>query len=146
MSSFRKEIVWCALQDLRVPYVWGGNDPDFDGGLDCSGAVLFWARQSGLDLPDMTANDLREICKPVINPQPGDLCFYGKKGKITHVVMVLGKNYIIGANGGGPPDAGESREQYAERMRQRNARVKIQFGYRYRGDFVSFGQLPYKES
>jgi len=39
-------------------YVWNGNDPDVDGGVDCSGGVLYGLNSLGNNLPDQRANDI----------------------------------------------------------------------------------------
>jgi hypothetical protein len=59
------------------PYVYGGNDLDVDGGLDCSGAVLCGLREMGYDLPDFVADQiLIQLTVQVEGaPSPGDLRF-----------------------------------------------------------------------
>lgn len=128
-QDFRDRVVLAAIGQVGKPYVWGGNGPD---GYDCSGFVLWVWRQVGLDLPDQTADQLWRGLQPGIGPpKAGDLAFYsspGKPGKATHVVLILqaGGNVVAGANGGGPPDKGETPDAYAARMRARNAMVRVE--------------------
>lgn len=147
----RGAVVLAALRDLGTPYVWGGNDPIVDGGLDCSGAVLRWLRVGGVDLRDQTADELRLTLssRERGEVEVGDLAFYGG-GKATHVVLVIAPEgrAIVGANGGGAPREGESTEarEYRERMAACGARVRIEDqrlgGAWYRRDLLGFGRIP----
>ena len=79
-------------------YVYGGNDPDTDGGLDCSGSVLYGLNQEGNNIPDQTANDIMnntDIVTPVdaSDVQPGDLRFLvDENGYANHVQVILGED------------------------------------------------------
>ena len=49
-------------------YVWGGNDPSVDGGVDCSGAILYGLKKMGYDIPDTNAEGIiKDLTKPVSN-------------------------------------------------------------------------------
>lgn len=137
-------MVYRALRDLGVPYLWGGNDPP---GMDCSGAVLRWMEAGDVKIADTTAGELYARFKDVTVPEPGDLAFYGKPGKpATHVVMVLGTDglaiKVIGASGGGRPRKDETPELYEARMKLRRARVRIESSHLYRHDFMGFKRPP----
>jgi len=103
----REIMVDLALKMLGTPYVWGGNDPDDDGGVDCSGFALYLLHRVGLVKwgEDMTAHDLyKSMPMPEGNIHPdyvdaGDFVFYGTKEKITHVMMALGPGVVIGSIG-----------------------------------------------
>lgn len=108
---------------LGVPYHWGGDFKRWkdgkDFGLDCSGFEQALADFQGIDEPgDQTADGIMQIYKkrgyaeiPFGSEQEGDRVFYGsgtvldssgkRRLKATHIVMVVGPNRIIGAQGGG---------------------------------------------
>uniref|UniRef100_A0A6M3IV91 Putative cell wall hydrolase n=1 Tax=viral metagenome TaxID=1070528 RepID=A0A6M3IV91_9ZZZZ len=89
---------------LGTFYTWGGDDPS---GFDCSGLVVECAKSVGL-LPrsgDYTAAGLWTRWKHlhVPNPAPGDVVFFGKGGRVTHVEIcaLRAPDCAIGASGGG---------------------------------------------
>lgn len=138
----RERVVAAALADVGVPYLWGGNEPK-DGGLDCSGAVLRWLNSVRTPpLPDMTAEMLRQRLPIALYPKVGDVAFYGKGGKASHVVLLLsaGGQSIVGANGGGKPLAKEKPPDYMARMARTYASVRIEDhrkgGMYYRSDLL----------
>jgi len=146
----RDLVVSIALDLAGTPYVWGGNHPIQDGGLDCSGFILHCLRDAGLDLPDTTADGLYTTLAPVDDAAdllPGDLAFYGKD-RATHVVMVIstGGRVIIGASGGTRPRPGENLAAYTQRMRDRVACVRLEDtrrgGVDYRDDLLGFRRMP----
>jgi len=145
----RSRIVIIAMQDVGVPYQWGGNDPEKDGGLDCSGAVLRWWRSAGIAFPDMSAEVLRQRLAVTDTPKPGDLAFYSpdaSNASANHVVMVLSPNACIGANGGTSPNPSETTSDYRSRMNAKMASVRLvdhrNGGLRYRGVFLDFRSCP----
>lgn len=79
-------------------YVYGGNDPNIDGGLDCSGSVLYGLNQEGNNIPDQTANDImnnKNIATPIdaSDVQPGDLRFLvDGNGNAYHVQVIIGED------------------------------------------------------
>lgn len=109
MSMDRRQSFIHALRGaIGDPYVWGGQAP---GGYDCSGLILYCLTQSGLSLPDMTANDIYEkfhhnkIMKT--DALPGCLFFYWNQDQTTlsHVMAVYrvwpcGFRILAGARGG----------------------------------------------
>ena len=141
-------MVYQALRDLGVPYLWAGNEPP---GMDCSGAVLRWMRAGDVPINDTTAGELFARFNAVEVPEPGDLAFYGRIGRpATHVVMILGVDSgrdgdpiitVIGASGGGRPRKSETDTAYKIRMDQRGARVKVA-RLTYRTDFLGFRRAP----
>ena len=79
-------------------YVYGGNDPNTDGGLDCSGSVLYGLNQEGNNIPDQTANDImnnKNIATPIdaSDVQRGDLRFLvDGNGNAYHVQVIIGED------------------------------------------------------
>lgn len=102
-----------SLSLLPVWYEWDGKhwpakSPHY--GLDCSGAVCCDLEARGL-IPvgyRIRARDLADECAPIAEADviAGDLKFYRKggakgQGPITHVMLVLDAQRMIGAAGGG---------------------------------------------
>lgn len=92
---------------LGTPYLWGGSS---SFGLDCSGFVQYAYRIAGLTLrrdADIQRDDPRFVPVPVRDVAragddllPGDLVFFGKPDRITHVGMHLAGNTFIHSAGG----------------------------------------------
>lgn len=80
---------------LGVPYRWGGATP---AGFDCSGLVYYTFRQAGLSVP-RTSQQQYHAARPVPLEQaaPGDLVFFGQRGRISHVGIYLGDQRFIHA-------------------------------------------------
>jgi len=128
----RTHIVSEAIQLADTPYVWGGNDPAEDGGLDCSGLCIYLFRKHGVIDPncDMSAQTLYELSKPVKKPKLASLCFYGKDAEhVTHVAIYVGMGRAVSARGG---NSSCTTPEIAE---ARGAAVKVH-DYRYRGDYL----------
>jgi gamma-D-glutamyl-L-lysine dipeptidyl-peptidase len=87
---------------LGTPYLWGGSS---SFGLDCSGFVQMCYRLAGLTLrrdADIQRSDTRFVPVAPEERVPGDLVFFGKPDKITHVGMQFeGDTFIHAAGGAG---------------------------------------------
>ena len=150
MSDLRNRIVYEALALVGTPYWWAGNDPTRDPGLDCSGFVLHVWRKCGIALPDMTAQMLRDHCEGIAAPDalPGDVAFYGRPERASHVVLILSPRgkAIVGANGGTSIRQNEAASDYQARMERVHASVRIEdhrkHGINYRGDLLGVGRCP----
>jgi cell wall-associated NlpC family hydrolase len=135
-----KSIMKDALRNLVLklvgcPYIWGGQNPWT--GFDCSGFVVWVFQVFGI-LPagDWTAQSLHEhffVSGEVLGAVTGvgDLIFYGSdRQHITHVMMGIGGNLVIGASGGGHLTT------TLLEARRIGAQVKVKPG-NYRSDMVS---------
>lgn len=86
-----------AMTLLGTPYRWGGATPD--GGFDCSGLVGYVFRTAiGLDLPRVSrqmvsAGEAVDRASLV----PGDLVFFGRRGKVNHVGIYMGEGRFLHA-------------------------------------------------
>jgi len=76
-----------------VPYLWGGKTPF---GVDCSGFVQQVLKIYGLQAPRDSSPQSQFFKKetPLKESKTGDLAFFKKKGKITHVGFVLEDIFI----------------------------------------------------
>lgn len=126
-----------------TPYVYGGNDPYLDGGLDCSGLIRYilrrvgvipltgdWSAQGFYDMFEdrLTDNDWNNPLE--FTPHAGYLAFYGTLEKISHVMLCLNEGECIGCING---DKCCSNEHTA---RCRQAMVDIR-PINYRDDLVA---------
>ncbi|MEZ4916635.1 MAG: C40 family peptidase [Chitinophagales bacterium] len=86
------------LKYLNAPYLWGGRSPF---GIDCSGLTQMVYSFFNIELPRdayMQA-ELGEALNFVSEAKEGDLAFFGKEEKITHVGIILENQEIIHASG-----------------------------------------------
>lgn len=74
-------------------YEWGAAGPNT---FDCSGFVSYVANRSGWSFGRLTVGGLHGICRPVSNPQRGDLIFYSD---YEHVGIYIGGGRAIQCDG-----------------------------------------------
>jgi NlpC/P60 family protein len=94
-----------ALDQIGLPYVWGGNGPDAGAaGFDCSGLTKAAYDSAGVSLERTADAQYRTVPRvpSTAAPQLGDLVFYGNPAtRIHHVGLYLGNGLMINA-----PDQG----------------------------------------
>jgi cell wall-associated NlpC family hydrolase len=93
-----------AQEYVGIPYVWGGTDPAT--GLDCSGFTQHLMRRFGVELPRVSADQLRTGA-PVADleaARPGDLLGWDNGPRnvgADHVAVYLGNGLMAEAPGTG---------------------------------------------
>jgi cell wall-associated NlpC family hydrolase len=91
-AVLRDQIALDALEQLGVPYVWGGASPS---GFDCSGLVMWLWAQHGYQLPHFAAAQYHLGSQVAAwDLRPGDLVFFHDLG---HVGIYLGHGYLVHA-------------------------------------------------
>ena len=94
LNGSREEFLQTQRNLIGTNYVWGGNDPEVDGGVDCSGGILYGINQMDNALGDQRAHDIyNNYTIPVADGdmQPGDLRFidYNDDMVMDHVQTIL---------------------------------------------------------
>lgn len=97
----REDIVALSHRFTGVPYLWGGNSAK---GFDCSGFTQTVFKMNGKLLARDANQQVQEGVEIVpdekfSNVLPGDLMFFGRENRITHVGISLGGPQFIHANG-----------------------------------------------
>ncbi len=94
-ESIGEQAVVVALQQLGVPYRYGGATPS---GFDCSGLVQYSYSRVGKSVP-RTTQALWKNAQPVSQGQmrAGDLLFFNIAGKMSHVGMYIGSDQFVHA-------------------------------------------------
>jgi cell wall-associated NlpC family hydrolase len=91
-QELRDQVALEALQQIGVPYVWGGATPK---GFDCSGLVMWLWAKHGIALPHFAASQYHlgpSITKAQL--RPGDLVFFHHLG---HVAIYIGNGWVVHA-------------------------------------------------
>lgn len=100
LSSARQKIIAAAREQLaaRTPYVWGGEVPGRNGGLDCSGLCQYCYKKAGITIPHQSTAILNAAPKrlAVSQAKPGDILWMS-----GHVGIYIGDGKTIEALGGG---------------------------------------------
>ena len=83
----RTSVTEYSKQYVGVKYKYAGKDPK---GFDCSGFTSYVLQSEGINISSSSKVQATEG-KPVpLNKvKPGDLIFFGKHGKVTHVGLVV---------------------------------------------------------
>ncbi len=87
-------ILQTAFSQVGTPYRYGGNKPET--GFDCSGFVGWVYGQYNVRLPRSSGDMMAKgTTVPRKELRPGDLVFFGRKKRITHVGIYTGDNKYI---------------------------------------------------
>ncbi len=92
------QVISFACAQLGLPYVWGGNGPEVNGGWDCSGLTQAAYRAAGISIPRTTYDQVHTgttISEDKL--APGDLLFYSAAGDVHHVGIYLGGGQMVHA-------------------------------------------------
>ena len=95
------DIISDAKRMMGTPYLWGGNSTK---GNDCSGFTQTVFKANNIQIP-RDARQQALIGTPILPSQdwsnilPGDLLFFGRKDKVTHVGISLGQKDFIHQGG-----------------------------------------------
>lgn len=94
----KQNIVPTAKLFLNTPYLWGGKNIF---GIDCSGfsqvvySLCGYTLLRDASMQNTQGNPINSLSEA----EAGDLLFFGKMDKITHVGIYLGENQVIHASG-----------------------------------------------
>jgi cell wall-associated NlpC family hydrolase len=87
LTAKRNNLAESSKKYVGVKYKYAGKDPK---GFDCSGFTGYVMKTEGIAISSSSkvqATEGRPV--PVNKVKPGDLIFFGKRGKVTHVAMVI---------------------------------------------------------
>lgn len=98
-DSIGRRAAAVALNQIGVPYRYGGNDP---GGFDCSGLVQYSYERAGKRIP-RTTRQLWSSTESVArhDMRAGDLLFFEIEGKMAHVGLYVGDHQFVHAPSSG---------------------------------------------
>ncbi len=93
LSEKQAEMLQYAVSWLGTPYRYGGSKRN---GVDCSGFVLQVYKSIGMKLPRTAARQYNYTRRVASNSRrAGDLVFFRKSSRISHVGIYIGNNKII---------------------------------------------------
>jgi cell wall-associated NlpC family hydrolase len=90
IMQFRTEVIGYAQNFLGLRYRTAGHSPKT--GFDCSGFTNYILNEFGVKVSTASSSQSRQGLKVSLNDVlPGDLVFFGGRGRIQHVAMVVEK-------------------------------------------------------
>ncbi|MCK9903608.1 hypothetical protein CC117_25815 [Parafrankia colletiae] len=96
-----------ATAQIGLPYLWGGDGPDYgEDGFDCSGLTRAAYTAAGITIPRVAQDqfDAGSRLPPEVPLEIGDLVFYGTSDiDITHVGIYIGSGEMVNAPRRGAP-------------------------------------------
>ncbi len=91
MQQYRAEIIDFAQEFVGIKYRYAGRSPET--GFDCSGFTSFILKKfDALVSSSSATQSLQGVKIPLTEVMPGDLLFFGRRGRIQHVAMVVEHN------------------------------------------------------
>lgn len=88
MLQLREEIIAFAREYVGIRYRYAGTSPET--GFDCSGFTSFVLKKFDTQISGASSRQAIEgIRVPLSEVMPGDLLFFGRRGRIQHVAMVV---------------------------------------------------------
>ncbi|GEM_PF-3452336 len=87
-KSLRTRVVREVQRYVGVPYQFGGTNPG--SGFDCSGLTCYVFGKQGVKLPRVSRDQARVGRRIHLKyAKPGDLVFFGRRGRVSHVGIVV---------------------------------------------------------
>lgn len=96
-ATQRDDLIKFAKTLIGTPYKYGGTTPK---GFDCSGLVRFVFAELGHQLPRISREQYQALT-PVDKPQIGDLVFFGRGNRVSHVGIYVGGDKMLHAPSSG---------------------------------------------
>jgi cell wall-associated NlpC family hydrolase len=87
----RTNVIGWAQNYVGTHYRYASSDPR--KGFDCSGFTSYVMKEYGIKISNGSSTQAAQGAKITLqNAQPGDLIFFGSKGRISHVALLIDNN------------------------------------------------------